>query len=815
MSNNVKLEALLNAVGRASRPLNAIRTASKSLAGDIRDSEQSLRDLNVQAARIDGFRKASAQLSLTGRSLAKAKQEAAALAIQFKNIEAPTLAQSQALDVAKKSAAELQSKYNGMHQSLQRQRSELSQSGLNTRTLSADAQRVKVTIRQTTQQLNMQRDALSRVNQQQERVDAIKRRYESGKTLAFGIRDAGAAGINTASAGFHGLSQFFAPGVAFSKQMSDTQSTLGIDKNDETMAALRQQAKDIGSKGYLSQVDVAQTQGVLASSGYNANDVLMATDSTVTMRQANGLAASDAVGALSTVQSAFKLPITEIERISDVLTQSLHSSSTSLDDLVAAMKNVAPGAEMAGESLEDTTAMLDILADHNIKGASAGSNINTILSRLDAMTGQAPVALNSLGVSTHDGNGNKLPVEKVFKDIYHAFETKKLDVAQQAEYLKSLFGEEAVKGAGTLVAAAGDGTLDNKRQQMLAAKGSTSRIASIKSDNLDGDLVKLQSTLDGLKIDVFAQEESALRRLTASANTWVGMAASWVQTNPELTQTLLNVATGTLALVGVLGGVGQIVWPLIAGVNVIIAAASMLGTIFTLTSGAIASALGAITWPVIAVVAAIVGGALLIRKYWEPLSAFFGGVIEGLGTAFAPLAEIFSPLAPAFDFLVEKLGSIWQWFTDLLEPVKATQETLERCKNVGVMFGQALANALMAPLNIFNSLSSKASWLLDKLGIIKKESGQLEDTEAKVKTTAVTPDGTYIPPTSTLSGYPLYQPLSAPAGRSFVDNSKREYSITLQGDVLPNSDLDRRLREAVDNLARQERSYQRSSFSHD
>lgn len=27
-------------------------------------------------------------------------------------------------------------------------------------------------------------------------------------------------------------------------------------------------------------------------------------------------------------------------------------------------------------------------------------------------------------------------------------------------------------------------------------------------------------------------------------------------------------------------------------------------------------------WPVVAVVAAIVAGALLIRKYWEPISAF-------------------------------------------------------------------------------------------------------------------------------------------------------------------------------------------------
>ncbi|STE72380.1 phage tail tape measure protein [Escherichia coli] len=34
-------------------------------------------------------------------------------------------------------------------------------------------------------------------------------------------------------------------------------------------------------------------------------------------------------------------------------------------------------------------------------------------------------------------------------------------------------------------------------------------------------------------------------------------------------------------------------------------------------------------------------GALLIRKYWEPVSAFFGGVVEGLKAAFAPVGELF------------------------------------------------------------------------------------------------------------------------------------------------------------------------------
>jgi phage-related tail protein len=53
-------------------------------------------------------RKASAQLAVTGQSLEKAKQEAAALAVQFKNTTSPTRAQAQALEAAKRAASELQ-----------------------------------------------------------------------------------------------------------------------------------------------------------------------------------------------------------------------------------------------------------------------------------------------------------------------------------------------------------------------------------------------------------------------------------------------------------------------------------------------------------------------------------------------------------------------------------------------------------------------------------------------------------------------------------------------------------------------------------
>ncbi|HAS1455088.1 TPA: phage tail tape measure protein, partial [Enterobacter hormaechei] len=226
-------------------------------------------------------------------------------------------------------------------------------------------------------------------------------------------------------------------------------------------------------------------------------------------------------------------------------------------------------------------------------------------------------------------------------------------------------------------------------------------------------------------------------------------------------------------------------------------------------------AVGAISLPVVAVAGAVVAGALLIRKYWEPISAFFSGVVEGLKAAFAPVAEIFSPLTPVFDSIIEKLRGVWQWFTDLIAPVKATQETLDRCKNVGVAFGKALADALTAPLNVFNSLSGKVGWLLEKLGVIKKESDGLDQTAAKASAAAGTQNGSYIPQTSVYGGYQMYQPVTAPAGRSYVDQSKREYNITLSGGVAPGTDLDRQLREAVEKLDREERARQRSSMRHD
>lgn len=810
MSNNVRIEVLLNAVDRASRPLKAIQNASKSLSGDIRTSQKSLRELNAQASRIDGFRKASAQLAVTGHALDKAKQEAEALATQFKNTERPTRAQAQVLESAKRAAEGLQTKYNSLTESIKRQQRELGAAGINTRNLANDERGLKSRIAETTAQLNRQREALAKVSAQQAKLSRVKERYQAGKSLAGNAAAAGAAGVGIATAGTMAGVKLLMPGYEFAQKNSELQAVLGVDKQSPEMQALRKQARQLGDNTAASADDAAGAQIIIAKSGGDAAAIQAATPVTLNMALSNKRTMEENAALLTGMKSAFQLSNDKVAHIGDVLSMTMNKTAADFDGMSDALTYAAPVAKNAGVSIEETAAMVGALHDSKITGSMAGTGSRAVMSRLQAPTGKAYDAIKELGVKTSDSKGNTRPIFSILKEMQRSFEKNNLGTGQRAEYMKTIFGEEASSAAAVLMTAASTGKLDKLTAAFKASDGKTEELVKVMQDNLGGDFKEFQSAYEAVGTDLFDQQEGSLRKLTQTATQYVLRLDGWIQKNKGLATTIGVVIGGALALIGVMGGIGLIAWPVVMGINAIIAAAGVLGVVFSTVGGAIVTAIGAISLPVLAVAGAVVAGALLIRKYWEPIGAFFSGVVEGLKAAFAPVGAMFSPLAPVFDAIAEKLGVVCQWFKDLLAPVKATQDTLDSCKNVGVAFGQALADALMTPLNLFNSLSGKVDWLLEKLGVIKKESTDLDQTAANAD--KASPGGGYIPATASYGGYQAYQPVTAPAGRSYIDQSKSEYNITLQGGVAPGGDLDRQLRDAVDKLDREKRARQRSNM---
>ncbi|WP_145506740.1 phage tail tape measure protein [Yersinia alsatica] len=813
MSNNVKLQVLLKAVDQATRPFKSIQTASKSLSGDIRETQKSLRELSGQASRIEGFRKTNAQLAVTGQELKRAKEEARALAIQFRNTEQPTRAQAQAMEAARKNAAALQLKHNSLRQAVQRQRQELSQAGINTRTLAADERRLKTVISETTAQLNRQREALARVSAQQAKLNAVKQRYQAGKELAGNAASIGAAGVGITTSGTLAGVALLKSGYDFAQKNAELQAVLGVAKDSVEMTALRKQARQLGDNTAASADDAASAQIIIAKAGGDVDAIQAATPVTLNMALANRRTMEENAGLLMGMKSAFQLSNDKVAHIGDVISMAMNKTAANFDGLSDALTYAAPVAKNAGVSIEETAAMVGALHDAKITGSMAGTGSRAVLSRLQAPTGKAWDAIKELGVKTADPKGNTRPIITILKEMQASFEKNKLGTAQRAEYMKTIFGEEASSAAAVLMTAAASGKLDQLTAVFKASDGKTEELVNIMQDNLGGDFKAFQSAYQAVGTDLYDQQESSLRKLVQTATRYVLKLDLWIQKNRGLAQTLGTVAAVALGVVGMIGAIGLVAWPVITGVNAIIAAAGALGTVFTSVCGAIMTAIGAISWPVVAVVAAIAAGALLIRKYWEPISAFFGGVIEGLKAAFAPVGEMFVPLKPMFDSLGEGLQKVWQWFQNLIAPVKSSKETLDSCRNAGVIFGQALADALMLPLNAFNKLRSGIDWVLEKLGVINKESSTLDQTATKAS--AVTQGGTYIPATSTYGGYQAYQPVTAPAGRSYVDQSKNDYHITLSGGVSTSDNFNRQLRDALEQHEREKRARMRASMTFD
>lgn len=790
MSKSLQLQVLLKAVDQATRPFKAIQTASKSLTGNIRNTQSSLKSLDAQAAKIDGFRKASAQLAVTGQALKKAKEDAAALAIAFKNTEKPTAQQARLMEGARRAATELQTKYNGLRQSVQRQRDALNDDGIATKNLSAEQRRLRSSAAEATVALSRQRQELQRLSQKQEQLNRISQRYQKGKAATATVRNVGAASLGVATAGLYGAAKLIAPGMEFDSQMSGTQAILGLDKNDAKLAAIRQQARDIGGSTAFSPTDVARTQDTLARSGYDADAILAATEPTVNLSLASGVDIAEAADIVTNMQSAFNLPLDQIKRVSDVMAKGFTSSNTNLLELGEAMKYVAPIAEAAGASIEDTTALLGVLADNGIKGSMAGTSTSAVFSRLQAPVGKAPEALRELGITTRDGKGNMLPVEKILKDIDRSFKKNKLGTAQQAEYLKVIFGEEAMKGAVKLVAAAGNGKLAEKQSKLKNADGTAQAIATVRMNNLDGDLKNLSSAWEDLEIEVFEKQDSALRRLTVTATDWLVNVAAWAKKNPELVSTITAVTGTALALVAGLGALGLIAWPVMAGFNLLLAGAGLLSTGFSLMGGTVAATLATLAWPVTAVIALIVGGALLIRKFWEPISAFMAGVVTGFTAVAGPISAAFTPLINGFN----QLKTL---FAELVAPIKFSGESLLVATTAGETFGRGLAYALKLPIDALGQLRSGIDWVLEKLGVIDSKSTGLADNIPKDNPYA----GGYSPSGGVLYGG--YQPVTANTGTTIVDSSVTTNDIKVA--IQPGMSRQDAERMMVDALAKNER----------
>ncbi|XXN62769.1 phage tail tape measure protein [Enterobacter ludwigii] len=789
MSNNLKVQVLLNAVDRASRPFKAVQTATKGLATGIRQTQDNIRDLDVQAGKIDGFRQTSAQLAVTQQKLKSAKVEAEALAVTFRNTARPTAQQARELEKAKQAAAALQTKSNSLRLSVQQQRDALAAAGISTRNLSSEQRRLKEAAAQATQNLNRQKLELQRLNSQQERLNRVSERYRRGQELSAKVRNGGAAAFAGGTAALYAGSRLMAPEIQ--------------TQHSGALIAARQGESAAKGGEYTAAIQRINASGV-------NGDIEQITDAVSAVRSTLGTLGNVGEAELDRItrkaldmQSTFGTDTAESIQIAAIMMKNklAANSDEALDLIVSGMQRVSAG--MRGE-------MPEILHEYSTHFRNMGFTGAEAMSLLVDMSKQGKFALDKTGdavkefsIRGSDMSKNSvaayqeigLNAKKMSRDIASGGDKARVamqktakgllaikDPAARANAAISLFGTP-VEDLSVDQIPAFLGALAGVKNQLGDVTGAAERMGNTLRDNLSGDVAKLKGSFEGLRFNAFKGMDGHLRVMTKSATKWIEKLDAWVTKNPTLASNLVMVTGAIAGVAAVLGGVGLVVWPVMMGINALIAGAGMLSVGFSIAGGAIVTVLGAITLPVLAVGAAIVAGALLVRKYWEPISAFMSGVAAGFTAAMGPIGESFGSLKPPFEWLGGKVKELWEWFGRLLEPVKSTQSELASAGEMGKKFGNMLAGALKIPSLALDQLRAGIDWVLEKLGVIDTKSSGIKDKVPSPDPLATGGAGveTNGLQYSLATGGAPYRPVSAPsAGGGFTDRSQNTYQYEIK-----------------------------------
>ncbi len=632
MSNNLKLQVVLSAVDKLTAPFRSAQESNKRLASAVRQSRDSLKNLNQQASQIDGFRKIKQQLTSTQQAYQSATQRVATLAKEIANTENPTKKQLEAFKKAQREAGQLKTKYEQLQQSAQRQRSALQANGISTNQLGQAQRRLNGDIERTTQQLRRQENQLRRSAEQERRMAAAKSQYQ--KTLDVRNKMAGTGATMTATGAgmLYSAKQTLMPGYEFNVGMSKVQALTRLDKNSDEFKMLREQARELGATTAFTANQVAQGQAFYAMAGFKPEQIKNAMPGTLAMSLAGDIDLGTTADIGSNILTGFKLDSDQMGRVSDVLVGAFTRSNTSLTMLGDTMKYVAPVASGLGVDLETAAAATGKLGDAGIQGSMAGTSLRAILGRLAEPPKMAAKALEELGIKTRDAKGNLRDFPELLAELDK--KTAKMGNAQRAGFFKHIAGEEAFSALSVLAEQAGKGELQTLVADLKQAKGEAQKVAGTMTDNLSGDMKNLQSAWEDLGIQIFDGIDSPLRQISQSITRVISKVGVWMKENPELAKTLTMIGLAIAGIITTLGilslSIAAMLGPLAAaklslsilGIKGGSALTLLLKPIKLLGSAFLGLGKAMLANPILLVIAAIAAAVYLIYKNWDTIGPY-------------------------------------------------------------------------------------------------------------------------------------------------------------------------------------------------
>lgn len=289
-----------------------------------------------------------------------------------------------------------------------------------------------------------------------------------GDTRLIGVSASGAA---------EAMTGLFKAGLSLEEVLGNTNAYM--EEGAQLGGALRASI-DLAAATSLDMVDASDLAAVVLSTfGQEAQDAGISVDTFI-------------VGAMNTLVKAADASVAEVEGLSE------------------ALKYAGPTAASLGVSLYDTSTALAVLSTAGIQGSSAGTGLNRMLLDLTKTTPNALDALDELGISTFDAEGNFKPLVEIIGQFQVALEGA--TDAEKQEYLQAIFTSQGQQAMTVLLEKGVEGW-DGMTTAIDNATGIQEQ-AAVKSETLQAKQEALQGVIETLQIKIGNALLPALTDLT-------------------------------------------------------------------------------------------------------------------------------------------------------------------------------------------------------------------------------------------------------------------------------------------------------------
>ncbi|MBO8173507.1 MAG: phage tail tape measure protein [Bacillaceae bacterium] len=552
------------------------------------------------------------------------------------------------------------------------------------------------------------------------------------------------------------------------------------DVTKEMEQTLAKKALEISNEMAVSQEEVGKAYYYLASAGLEYKEVLEGVTDVAKLAVAAHIDMAEAANIAVGVMKGFGYTSQDLTRINDMLIATVTKSNTNLEQLGEALKYVAPFAHQVGWELSEVNAALGVLADRNIKGATAGVYLRQAIAQLIDPTAQARDTLARLGLTAEDVNPEMHSLTEIIQTLNDAGATTS-DVIQ-------LLGVRA-GGAFAILLQEGAPALREFNQELLNSAGITEQVRSKQEEAFGEQLKILKNNLTSIAITIGSQVVPALNAMLQPILKLLQAFNSLPEPIQKTTGALIALGSSVMVIAGVIKAISALAGLLGMGGALATAAGALSGVASTI-GAALAAIAGAVSLPILAIgalIAAVValvfniGGArdkliaalTTVKDSWVWLFGVIKTKVTEFSSAVATKAKELGGAIIAN--LKEGLSGIKAAVVERLNAVRtALMELPGRVKTAAISVGRAIIDGIKQGLAnlwgtlkeaLFGPIQRAVEWIKDKLQIgspskvfarigesIVQGYQQGLDTARKIKPVLPAPQFAFAPTTPSTTG---------------------------------------------------------------